>query len=482
MPAANAPPPPAPKPSGSRPAGPPPRPGRSLAWLNAILAGLFLAVIAGPALVRWVAPPGRSAPAAPTPAPELPAAGEDATRPEIPLPGAEAAPARPAEGPDGTLRREAHALYEAGRVAEACQRYRELAARGSATDARRDLGACLARLGRDAYQAGQLQAAGEFYEQAVAAHPVARDHWTAWVITLVKAGQPARAHQVLGQALAAFPDDPELLYLLADVQERQGRTREAADTLRRLLAAHPGHARGRSLLVALEREQKVEGSYWTQESRHFLVRYEGAQGIDLGRSVVDTLEAAYESIGRDLGAFPADRVQVGIYQTQVLGQVIGVPAHYIRGAFDGKKLRLNLAESVAYSNDLERLVRHEYAHLVIHLASAGRAPIWVHEGLAQVMEPRPAPRTMEISVPREYLTLRGIERLGRTMDPMAFTAGYELMHIAAEFLVDRGGLARVRDFLARLGRGEEVPEALRQAFGFGPDEVEARLLAAGGRS
>jgi len=27
-----------------------------------------------------------------------------------------------------------------------------------------------------------------------------------------------------------------------------------------------------------------------------------------------------------------------------------------------------------------------------------------------------------------------------------------------------------------------VPEALREAFGFGPEEVEARLLAMGGKS
>jgi hypothetical protein len=272
-----------------------------------------------------------------------------------------------------------------------------------------------------------------------------------------------------------------VLYLLADVQERQGRTREATDTLRRLLAAHPGHARGRTLLRSLEGEQKVEGAYWAQESAHFLVRYEGAQGIDLGRSVVDTLEGAYESIGRDLGAFPKDKVQVGIYAAAVFGDVIGAPPHLIAGAYDGKKLRLNLSASTAYSNDLSRLVRHEYAHAVIHLATNGRAPIWLHEGLAQVMEPRAAPRMIEVSVPREYLTL-AVSTLSRTASPEALVAGYGLTHVAVEHLVDRGGMASVREFLARLGRGEPLAPAMREAFGFGPEDVETRLLAAGGRS
>jgi len=373
-------------------------------------------------------------------------------------------------------------LYREGRVAEACEKYREVVSRASSDEARRNLGACLARLGREAYQANQAQLAVEHYQRALDANPSAREIWAALAIAHVKTGDLTRAQSVLEQAVRSFPDDAEVLYLLAEVQERQGRTREAADTLRRLHAAHPGHARGRTLLASVDREQKVEGSYWAHESPHFLVRYEGAQGIDLGRSVVDTLEEAYDSIGRDLGTLPKDRIQVGIYATPVFGEVIGAPPHYIAGAYDGKKIRLNLSASIAYSNNLSRLVRHEYTHAVIHLATSGRAPIWLHEGLAQVMEPRAAPRLLQVTVAREYLSLAGIERLSRTQSPEALVAGYSLTHIAVEHLIDRGGLSGMRDFLARLGRGEPLPQAMRNAFGFGPEEVEARLLAAGGKS
>jgi hypothetical protein len=78
--------------------------------------------------------------------------------------------------------------------------------------------------------------------------------------------------------------------------------------------------------------------------------------------------------------------------------------------------------------------------------------------------------------------MAGIERLSRTGQPEALYAGYSLTHVAAEYLVERGGFGAVRDFLARLGRGETQAEALRGAFGFGPEVVEARLLAVAGRS
>ncbi|MBI3455619.1 MAG: tetratricopeptide repeat protein [Candidatus Rokubacteria bacterium] len=446
--------------------------------LNGLLATLLLVLVAGPpavrwALERWVAPPAPPRPLAARQPPRAPVATS--------APAPELAPSVPAEGPDAALAREAYTLYQEGRVAEACERYRVLVARMESEEARRNLGSCLARLGRDAYEANRTELAVQHYQRAIEADPGTPGLRAALATAHVKAQNLAGAQAVLERGVRTFPDDAELLYLLAEVQERQGRTRDAAESLRRLLGTHPEHARGRALLAVVEREQKVERDYWTQESQHFLVRYEGATGLDLARSVVDLLEQAYDSIGRDLRVFPPDRIQVGIYSAEVLEEFLGVPGHYVRGAFDGRKIRLNLAESATYANDLSRLVRHEYAHLIIHQASKGRAPTWVHEGLAQVMEPRTAARSLRVNLPREVVTLGGIERLSRSPSARERLAGYILTHVAVEYLLDHGGLGKMREFLARLGEGEPIETALRQSFGIGLDEVEARLLAVAGR-
>jgi tetratricopeptide (TPR) repeat protein len=390
-------------------------------------------------------------------------------------------PAAATPSPEAAAIREAYSLFQSGRIPEACDRYAEIAHRTGAPADRRSAGTCWGRLGRDAYQAGDAGRAQQHYQRGVEVSPEDRALWTGLVIASGRAGDLGRARMVAEDALRAFPDDAELGYLAAEVAERQGRTRDAVAILRRLLAAEPGYARARTRLASLEREERVEAGYWAQESQHFLVRYEGAQGIDLGRSVVDTLEDAYASIGRELGIYPTEKVQVGIYAAPVFGDVIGAPPHLIAGAYDGRKLRLNMAASRAYSQDLGRLVRHEYTHLLIHLASKGKAPTWLHEGLAQAMEPRSSPRFLEVSVPREALTLSGIERLSRTPDAAALAAGYSLTHVAVEFLLERGGVGAMRDLLGRIGNGVSIPEALRETYGFGPDEVEARLRGVAGR-
>jgi tetratricopeptide (TPR) repeat protein len=461
-------------------APPPKKKGDRQNRLIALVAALLLVIIAGPRAMEWAGAWLRGEEARPGAGPGLPP-----QRPLADAPEGTAEPTGPAAGagPEAELLREAFALYQQGKLVEACERYRDAVNRGGSPEARRSLGACFARLGRAAYDSDLASQAVDYFQRSLDAHPDNRAVWIGLALSYGKARDFSRAQQVLEQASQRFPDDPDLLYQLAEMQERQGRPREALETLRRLVARYPGHGPGRALLAALDKEQKVEGQFWSQETRHFVVRFEGAAALDVGRSVTDYLEEAYDHVGRSLGHLPADRLQVSIYSEEVLGQVYRVPAHFIRGLFapDIRRIRLNLSKSVAYTSDLSHLVRHEYTHAVIHEVTKGAAPIWVHEGLAQVMEGR-SRYGLDISVPREYVTLPGIERLGRTGDPVAFTAGYILMHVAMEHVVDRGGMSGVASFLRQLGQGRPLDQALKETTGLTTEDIEARIRAAAGLS
>lgn len=457
---------------------PPKKKGDRQNRLIVLVAGLLVVIVGGPKAVEWVGGwlRGQEAP---------PSAGPAPTARPLATPGPSAEPAAPeAEaGPEAPLLREAYALYQQGKLAEACEKYRDAVNRGGSAQARRSLGGCLARLGLAAYQADQAAQAVDYYQRSLEASADDRSVWIALALAHAKARDLPRAQRVLEQASQRFPNDGDMLFHLAEMQERQGRSKEAVETLRRLVARHPGHETGKALLANLEKEQKVEGQYWSQETRHFMVRFEGAAALDVGRSVADNLEEAYDHVGRQLGHLPEGRLQVSIYTEEVLGQVYRIPAHFVRGLFapDIRRIRLNLSQSVAYSNDLSHLVRHEYAHAVIHDVTKGTAPIWVHEGLAQVMEGRPR-YGLDITIPREHVTLQGIERLGRTGDPVAFTAGYILMHVAMEHVVDRAGVSGVATFLRRLGQGQSVDQALKEATGLTTEDVEQRLRSAAGLS
>ena len=78
------------------------------------------------------------------------------------------------------------------------------------------------------------------------------------------------------------------------------------------------------------------------------------------------------------------------------------------------------------------------------------------------------------------ITLAGLERLFRSN---AVGAAYQLSHVVVRV---PGGPGRHEPasarFLARLGQGEPLAQALKEGVGVSVEDVEARLLAAGGRS
>ena len=140
------------------------------------------------------------------------------------------------------------------------------------------------------------------------------------------------------------------------------------------------------------------------------------------------------------------------------------------GLFDGK-IRLPVGRVRPPGRELERLIVHEYAHAVIHDLSRGRAPRWLHEGLAQILEGA-APDPM-LQVPGG-LTLAGVEALAAEPDPLRARAGYDIALWIVRDLVDRGGIESLRELLARLGSGETIAEAMPRVYGLRLTELESQ--------
>ena len=343
-------------------------------------------------------------------------------------------------------------------------RYRELAPGAGGTMARRSLGSCQARLGRDAYQAGRPAEAVEHYRQAVDA--VGRTGVTgrAWRSpTSARAscagpgGPRAGPPRVSGR-----PGAPVSAGRCSGAPGPDARGRGDPEATSR---PGVGHGRGRTLLARLEREQGVEGGYWSQESQHFLVRYEGGGGIDVGRSAIDNLERAYESLGRDLGVFPKDRVQAGIYVTKTFAELGGIPlefAEHVLGFYDFQKLRLRLsasqAGSIAARAPRASRVRASpdppgHERQCAPVAARGPRP-----GC-----PSPAPRRGSSRRTSPWTVGSTRSRTGGSVPSNAVGAAYQLSHVVCEFLAERRGMAGIRALLGRLGQGEPMDLALKEA-------------------
>ncbi|MBI3625785.1 MAG: tetratricopeptide repeat protein [Candidatus Rokubacteria bacterium] len=287
-------------------------------------------------------------------------------------------------------------------------------------------------------------------------------------LAAIHAGRPDEALAPLERAVAGSPD-PETTLLLARLYDQRDQADRAVLHLRRLLERDPSHANARQLLDKLERERRVEAGYRREESNHFVVKYRGPRAPESRRVLMQILEEAYESVGREFNFFPPEKLTVILYPEERFREVTGTH-HWASGLFDGK-IRLSVGRLQGRTQALERLLTHEYTHVVVHLLAKGRAPRWLQEGLAQHAEKVPDDPDLHL---RGGMTLAGLEALLSDGDLAKARMGYKISLWVVRDLLQRGGMERMGELLTRLGRGEPASNAIPGVYGLPLAELEAQ--------
>jgi tetratricopeptide (TPR) repeat protein len=360
-------------------------------------------------------------------------------------------------------------LYASGQLARACDRFSEAAgARPDSAAHREDVGRCFETWGWRTLAQGRADEAALLFGQGLSAMPDDPALLKGAGVAAVHAG---RADDALGplEEAARLRADAQVRMLLARLYDHRDEPERAVAHLRALLAVDPAHVEARQLLDKLEREQRTEAAFVREPVGAFVLRYRPGVDTNARRAVLAALEVARRRVVAQLGAPGPEPVSVVLYERGQFSDVTRSHA-WVSGLFDGR-IRLPLGPSLPRRPELERLLTHEYAHAVIHHSARGRAPRWLQEGLAQVLEGRVADPALAVS---GGLTLDGLEALVADPDPRRAHAGYELALFVVADLLDRGGMESMRALLARLGAGETLAGAAPRVYGWRVAELESQ--------
>ena len=367
------------------------------------------------------------------------------------------------------LTEEAIHLYAAGQFPRACEKFGLAAADDSSSSARRrDVIRCFEGWGWHALREGRPDEAALLFEQGLTETPDDPVLLKGLGVAAVHAGRPDDAFAPLERAARA-EYDPEVRLLLAHLHDRRDDPARAVVNLKAVLEREPTNEAARRMLDKVEREWRAEAGFRREVTEHFVVKYRDTLDAEARREIVAHLEAAAARIGRTLAWAPHERTTVVLYEHREFQDVTRVHA-WATGLFDGK-IRLPIGRVRPPAPELERLARHEYAHAAIHDLTRGRAPRWLHEGLAQALEGTAADPILRASA---GLTLAGVEALAADSDPARARAGYDIALWIVRDLLDRGGMEPLRELLARLGAGETMAEAMPRVYGLRLTELESQ--------
>jgi tetratricopeptide (TPR) repeat protein len=336
--------------------------------------------------------------------------------------------------------------------------------------------------GKFEFERGNVARSRELFENALRFQPANSTILVYYAALLTRAGNSAQALPYAQRAVDSAPSSPDAYTMLGYAQFACDHTREAISSWKRSLQLRPDST-VRQLLAKAQREQTVESDFAQGESSHFVLHYEGRQTSEALRAqILSALESDYDDLVRELGNPPRDNILVTLYTEQAFFDVTHAPSWI--GALNDGKLRIPISGLSSMTPELAHVLKHELAHSFIRGLSGNRCPPWLHEGIAQFLEPKSlASDGHQLSLlfkAQRNLPMNALEGSFMRFSGVQGSIAYAESLAAVAYINDSYGMSDIQRILQRINEGSSTEAALRATIhsDYGQFETDlARYLA-----
>ena len=319
---------------------------------------------------------------------------------------------------------------------------------------------------REEQKSGKLNDARAHLERALTIFPndpTLLDHYVAVLLQSERASVAVKFAQ---QACREVPDSAEAHKLLGVAYYKDNRGKDAVAEWKKSLELKDDPAT-RAYLVRAEREVSTEANYREQGSSHFSLRYEGKESSEaFRRELLDVLERHYNDLVTETGVLPRDTIAVVLYTSEAFFDVTHAPTW--TAALNDGKLRLPVEGMENVTPQLSRVLKHELAHSFVNQAARGKCPVWLNEGIAQMVEPQSAaryrPALAALFKQGNATPLSALEGSFMGLDNQRAGIAYAESLALTEYIRDTYGLSALTTTLQRLSEGKNINDALRSAI------------------
>jgi tetratricopeptide (TPR) repeat protein len=317
------------------------------------------------------------------------------------------------------------------------------------------------------------------------------------VSRLMSQWQIAQAGEQIEQLEESQPGSPGVQFVRARYDFLQGRYDAALSRLDQLLHNTDANGEWQRFRNLVSNTKKVTQDYekYTSESGRFEIYVEPGKDRVLIPYAMEALEAAYESIGEELGHKPPTPIRVEVYpRTSTLAKVSGLTDKEIRTSgtialCKYNRLMITSPKALLQGYGWVDTLIHEYIHFVINSKTSNRVPIWMHEGLAKFLEHRwRGPEAHHLPPSSEHLLAKRVEKddlitfeqmhpsMAKLPSQEDAATAFAEVYTVMEYLHERIGKGSFRKLLEAVNETGEAKSAFERVVGkpFGQFDREWR--------
>ena len=331
--------------------------------------------------------------------------------------------------------------------------------------------------GKFEFDHGNIAQARQYLESALRYQADSSTILIYYAAVLVRTGNASQAIPYAQRAVRSAPESPDAYTMLGYAQFASDHTKEAVVSWKRSLELRPDSA-VQQFLSKAEREQNAESEFSQGETPHFTLHYEGHQTSETLRTqILQALESDYDDLVRDLGNPPRDNILVTLYTEQAFFDVTHAPTW--SGAMNDGKLRIPISGLSSLTPKLAHVLKHELAHSFITQLSAGRCPPWLHEGIAQFLEPKnlggEGRQLSQLFKSQRNIPLNVLEGSFLQFSGAQAYVAYAESLAAVSYINDTYGMSDIQRILQRISQGTSTEAALRATIHSDYGQLESDL-------
>jgi len=305
--------------------------------------------------------------------------------------------------------------------------------------------------GIEALGARRYERAQSSFLAALASDPRSTPAALGLVASQLGAGDASGARGRARLLVAEHPDSSQGWLLLGETEYALGDITAARRAFEksRTLKDTPELA---AWIERLQSEEKASKGYGSLRSGHFRLEFDPGSAPVRAREALAFLDSIYEEMAGIFRHHPSEGLDVVLYPRDSFQELTGF-GNGVLGLYDGK-IRIPTGGPDQLTASDRATFRHELAHAFIDSKTSGHCPRWLHEGLAQRVEPKSSrgSESLLVSAGAGEAALRG-----------EFTYGSALGFV--DYLFERFGPDRMNLLLDKLAAEPRLDEATRWAFG-----------------
>ena len=343
----------------------------------------------------------------------------------------------------------------------------ERLARIEASGNKSALASALILLAIQEQQHGKTDDAVSHMERALNLEPENGDAAATYAWLLLKQDRASLAEGYAEEAVRKSPESAFGHKILALAYYKNDKIQAALEEFKKAKELDPNDPEVDSYLKAVSRQVKAEADFRSDASTHFNMRYEGEKASPkLREQILLTLERHFDDLVSTMGVLPRDPIAVVLYTNQSYFDVTLAPSW--TAALNDGKLRIPIEGLTSVTPDLSRVLKHELAHSFIRQATNGRCPVWLNEGLAQLVEPQSAAKyrtpLTNLFQNGKQTPLQSMESSFIGLDSNQAAVAYIESLAYVEYIRDSYGMNRIADIMRYLSEGQSPEESLKLAI------------------